>query len=157
MTSTDLSDEGPHAFVTDIEADTLANDSYRTTRWTGSNLQMTLMSIDPGQDIGLEVHPDGDQFLRVEAGTARVQMGPAEDDLPFDREVGDDWAILVPAGMWHNISNIGTETLKVYAIYGPPEHPHGTIDPTKEAAEEHEAALAGPGLGIGSLQGSTTL
>ncbi len=159
MSITDLTDEGPNPFVTDIEADTLANENYRTTRWTGSNLQMTLMSIEPGHDIGLEVHSDGDQFLRVEAGVARVQMGPTEDDLPFDREVGDDWAILVPAGMWHNISNIGQETLKVYAIYGPPEHPHGTVDPTKDAAESEESASpAGDGgLGIGSLRGRGTL
>ena len=92
---------------------------------------MTLMTIQPGHDIGLEVHEDGDQFLRVEAGTAQVLMGPSEHDLPFDREVGDDWAILVPAGTWHNIINIGDVPLKVYAIYGPPEHPHGTVDRSK--------------------------
>lgn len=130
-----LPDEGPNPFVTDIEADTLANENYRTTRWTGTNIQMTLMSIEPGHDIGLEVHPDGDQFLRVEAGTARVQMGPTEDDLLFDREVGDDWVILVPAGMWHNVTNVGTGSLKIYAIYGPPEHPHGTVHPAKADAD----------------------
>lgn len=149
-----LPDEGPKPFVTNIESDTLGNENYRTTRWTGSNLQMTLMTIEPGRDIGLEVHPDGDQFLRVEAGTARVQMGETADDLPFDREIGDDWAILVPAGMWHNISNIGDEPLKVYAIYGPPEHPHGTVDPTKNSSTMTES---GAGLGIGSLKGRSTL
>lgn len=133
-----LPDEGPNPFVTDIEADTSANENYRVARWTGSNLQMTLMTIEPGHDIGLEVHPDGDQFLRVESGTARVQMGPAEDDLSFDREVGDDWVILVPAGMWHNVTNVGDESLKVYAIYGPPEHPHGTVHPTKADADADE-------------------
>lgn len=133
-----LPDEGPNPFVTDIETETLANENYRTTRWTGSNLQMTLMNIEPGHDIGLEVHPDGDQFLRVEAGTARVQMGPTKDDLPFDREVGDDWVILVPARMWHNVTNIGTEPLKIYAIYGPPEHSHGTAHPTKADADADE-------------------
>ena len=138
MSNPDLTDEGSKPFVTNIETDTLANENYRTTRWTGSHLQMTLMSIEPGHDIGLEVHPDGDQFLRVEAGAARVQMGPAEDDLPFDREVGDDWAILVPAGMWHNVTNIGDVDLKVYAIYGPPEHPHGTVHATKAEAEADE-------------------
>lgn len=138
MSNADLPDEGPNPFVTEIKSDTLANDNYRTTRWTGSNLQMTLMSIDPGHDIGLEVHDHGDQFLRFEAGRARVQMGPTEQDLPFDQEVGDDWAILVPAGMWHNISNIGSEPLKVYAIYGPPEHPHATVHPTKADADADE-------------------
>ena len=138
MGDTGLDDEGPNPFVTDIEADTLANERYRTTRWTGANLQMTLMSIEPGHDIGLEVHEDGDQFLRVEAGTARVQMGPSREDLSFDREVGEDWAILVPAGSWHNVTNIGDVPLKVYAIYGPPEHPHGTVHNTKAEADADE-------------------
>ena len=138
MTDATLSDEGPNPFVSNIEADTLANENYRTTRWTGSNLQLTLMSIEPGHDIGLEVHEHGDQFLRVEAGRARVQMGPSEDDLPFDREVEDDWVILVPAGSWHNVTNIGDEPLKVYAIYGPPEHPSGTVHLTKAEADADE-------------------
>ena len=138
MSDSNLNDEGPNPFVTNIDADTLANDNYRTTRWTGSNIQLTLMSIEPGRDIGLEVHEHGDQFLRVEAGRARVQMGPTEDDLNFDREVGDDWAIFVPAGAWHNITNIGDDPLKVYAIYGPPEHPHGTDHATKAEADADE-------------------
>ena len=138
LSDSNLNDEGPNPFVTNIEADTLANDNYRTTRWTGSNIQLTLMSIEPGRDIGLEVHEHGDQFLRVEAGRARVQMGPSEDDLNFDREVGDDWAIFVPAGSWHNITNIGDDPLKVYAIYGPPEHPHGTDHATKAEADADE-------------------
>ncbi|CAN5785489.1 hypothetical protein BH23ACT12_BH23ACT12_10890 [soil metagenome] len=137
MTETTPIDEGPNPFVTDIEAATLANENYRTTLWTGTNLQMTVMSIEPGNDIGLEVHGNGDQFLRVEAGKARVQMGPAEDDLPFDREVEDDWVILVPAGTWHNVTNIGDEAMKVYALYAPPEHPHGTVHPTKADDAEH--------------------
>ena len=138
MTESNLTDEGPQPFVTDIEADTLANRNYRTTRWTGSHIQMTLMYIEPGHDIGLEVHEHGDQFLRVEAGRARVQMGPTKDDLSFDREVGDDWVILVPAGTWHNVTNIGDEPLKVYAIYGPPEHPANTVHATKAEADADE-------------------
>jgi mannose-6-phosphate isomerase-like protein (cupin superfamily) len=140
MTGQAPTDEGPNPFVTNIEQATLSNDTFRTTLWTGSNLQMTVMSIDRGGEIGLEVHEDGDQFLRVEAGKARVQMGPSEEDLPFDREVEDDWAILVPAGTWHNVTNIGEEPMKVYALYAPPEHPHGTVHKTKaeaDAAEHH--------------------
>ena len=129
-----LPDEGPKPFVTNIEAETLANEDYRTTRWTGSNIQMTLMSIDPGHDVGLEVHHDGDQFLRVEAGTARVQMGPTKGDLPFDREVGDDWVILVPAGMWHNVTNIGDEPMQVYTIYAPQHHQPGKVQATQVIA-----------------------
>ncbi len=138
MSSPTLSDEGANPFVVDIETATVANENYRTTLWTGSHLQMTLMHIDPGHDIGLEVHSDGDQFLRVEAGRARVQMGPSRDDLPFDETVEDDWVILVPAGAWHNVTNIGDEPLKVYALYGPPEHPHGTVHKTKAEADADE-------------------
>jgi mannose-6-phosphate isomerase-like protein (cupin superfamily) len=133
-------DAGPDPYVVDIEAATLSNKNYRTTLWSGGHLQMTVMSIEPGADIGLEVHEHGDQFLRVEAGKARVQMGPTADDLPFERDVEDDWAILVPAGTWHNVVNIGDRALKVYALYAPPEHAHGTVHATKaeaDAAEHH--------------------
>ena len=140
MANTSLTDRGPRPFVVDIEEATLGNENYRTTLWTGVNLQMTVMHIEPGRDIGLEVHPDGDQFLRVEAGRARVQMGPNRDELTFDEEVEDDWVILVPAGSWHNVVNIGDGPLKVYALYSPPEHPHGTVHGTKAEsdADEHE-------------------
>lgn len=131
-------DSGPNPYVVDIESATLDNANYRTTLWTGTNLQMTVMSIEVGSDIGLEVHEHGDQFLRVEQGRARVQMGPAEDDLSFDEEVGDDWVILVPAGSWHNVTNIGDEPLKVYAIYAPPEHPAGTVHVTRAEADADE-------------------
>lgn len=140
MANKNAEDRGPHPFTVDIEKATLANENYRATLWTGKYLQMTVMSIEPGHDIGLEVHEDHDQFLRVEAGKARVQMGPRRDDLSFDREVGDDWAILVPAGTWHNVTNTGAEPLKVYSLYAPPEHPHGTVHVTKaeaDAAEHH--------------------
>lgn len=131
-------DHGPNPYVVDIESATLDNTNFRTTLWTGKNLQMTVMNIEVGSDIGLEVHEHGDQFLRVEAGKARVQMGPTEDDLSFDEEVGDDWVILVPAGIWHNVTNIGDVELKVYAIYAPPEHPHGTEHATQAEAEADE-------------------
>jgi mannose-6-phosphate isomerase-like protein (cupin superfamily) len=133
-----FTDEGPQPFVTDIEAATLANENYRTTLWTGSHLQLTVMSIEPGGDIGLEVHDHGDQFLRVEAGSARVQMGPTREDLPFEQQVHADSVILVPAGWWHNVTNVGDEPLKLYALYGPPEHPHGTVHATKAQAEAAE-------------------
>lgn len=133
-----LEDAGPRPFVTDIEKATLGNDNFRTAVWTGKNLQLTVMSIPPGGDVGLEVHHDHDQFLRVESGRGRVQMGPAEDDLSFDEEVGDDWVVLVPAGSWHNITNIADEPLKLYSLYAPPEHEHGTVHPTQAIAEEAE-------------------
>jgi mannose-6-phosphate isomerase-like protein (cupin superfamily) len=139
-TDNQLTDHGPEPFVVDIERATMANERYRTTLWTGEHLQMTLMCIPPGGDVGLEVHPDRDQFLRVEAGRARVSMGPAEDELSFQRDIADDWVILVPAGSWHNIVNIGDEPLKLYALYGPPEHAHGTVhrDKAEADAAEHQ-------------------
>ena len=131
-------DQGPNPFTIDIEKATLENKTYRTTLWTGKNLQMTVMSIEPGHDVGLEVHEDHDQFLRIEAGKARVQMGPSKYDLSYEREVGDDWVIIVPAGSWHNITNIGNKPLQLYSIYAPPEHAHGTVHQTKEEADAAE-------------------
>ncbi|GAA4284384.1 hypothetical protein GCM10022261_19150 [Brevibacterium daeguense] len=132
----DLTDHGPNPYVINIEEATLANENFRSTLWTGQHIQMTVMSIPVGGDIGLEVHPETDQFLRLEQGRGRVQMGPSKDELTFDEEVSDDWVILVPAGSWHNVTNIGDEPMKVYAIYGPPEHVHGTVHKTQEDEEK---------------------
>ena len=135
----DITDHGPKPFVTNIEKVTLANENYRSTLWTGKNLQVTVMAIQPGHDIGLEVHDDHDQFLRVEQGSATVYMGPTEDNLET-MTASDDDAVFVPAGTWHNLVNSGDEVLKVYSVYAPAEHPHGTVHATKEEADadEHE-------------------
>lgn len=132
-----MQDHGHNPYVVDIEELTLKNENFRTAGWTGSNLQMTLMSIEPGDDIGLEVHDDHDQFLRIEQGTARVEMGPTKDALEA-WEASDDFAIFVPAGSWHNIINTGNEPLKLYSIYAPAEHAHGTVHSTKADAEADE-------------------
>ena len=132
-----MSDYGPHPYTVNIEEATLSNSNYRTTLWTGNHLQMTVMAIAPGDDIGLEMHDDADQFLRVEQGTGRVQMGEEKDKLDYDVEVGHDWVVLVPAGKWHNITNVGQEPLKVYSLYSPPEHPHGTVHETKADDDHH--------------------
>ncbi len=131
-----VKDHGKEPYVLDIAAKTLKNDNFRSTLWTGEHLQLTVMSIPVGGDIGLEVHPKNDQFLRLEQGKGRVEMGPAEDNLTFTREVEDDWAILVPAGTWHNVTNIGDEPMKVYALYGPADHVPGTVHKTQEDAEK---------------------
>lgn len=128
-------DHGPNPYVVNIEDKTLENDTFRTTLWTGKHLQMTVMSIPVGGDVGLEVHPDNDQFLRVEQGKGRCQMGDAEDALTFDHEVADDDVILVPAGKWHNVTNIGDEPLKLYTLYGPADHLPGTVHQTQEDQE----------------------
>jgi len=132
-----MADQGPNPYVVDIEKATLENETFRTALWTGESLQMTVMSIAPGDDIGLERHEHGDQFLRIEAGVGRVQMGQAEDDLSFDERVEDDWVILVPGGWWHNVTNVGDEPMKVYSLYAPPEHAHGTVHQTK-ADDDHD-------------------
>ena len=137
----ELKDYGAESFVVNIEDATKQNDTFRTALWTGKNLQVTLMSIAPGDDIGLEVHKHGDQFLRVEDGEGLVQMGDSEDNLSFEEKAEDDYAILIPAGKWHNVTNTGDKPLKIYSIYAPPEHPHSTVHKTKaeaDAAEEEE-------------------
>jgi mannose-6-phosphate isomerase-like protein (cupin superfamily) len=127
-------------WVGDIERETIDNETFRTVLWTGDHSQLTVMSIPAGEDIGKEVHPDHDQFLRIEQGSARVEMGPSENEVDFTQDVGADWAIVVPAGVWHNVVNTGDGQLKVYSIYSPAEHPPGTVHATKaeaEAAEHH--------------------
>lgn len=128
-------DAGKKPLVTDIEKLTKDNDKFRVTVWTGEHLQLTVMSIPVGGDIGLEVHEGVDQFLRIEAGKGRCEMGLTEDNLDFVREVEDDDVILVPTGYWHNITNIGDEPLKLYTLYGPADHVAGTVHDTQEDAE----------------------
>lgn len=134
----DTNDYGPKPFVVNVEEDTVSNENFRTTRWTGKHLQMTLMSIPPGGEVGLEKHGHIDQFLRIEQGVALVVMGEEKDDLAFEETVEDDWAIFIPADTWHNVINVGDVDLKMYSIYSPSEHPHGTIHPTFEDSEADE-------------------
>ena len=130
-----LKDYGPDPLVINIEEATKQNNSFRLALWTGEYLQLTLMKINVGGDVGLEVHYDVDQFLRIEDGEGLVMMGDSEDNLNFKRKVADDDVILLPAGKWHNLINTGSKPLKLYSIYAPPEHPHGTVHRTKEEAE----------------------
>lgn len=133
-----LKDYGNAPTVLDIEAYTVGNENFRTTLWTGSNLQVTLMTIPVGGDIGLELHSEIDQFLRIEQGQGRVMMGNTKDKLDFVKEVKADYAVFVPAGKWHNIVNTGNEPIKLYSIYAPAEHPHGTVHKTQAEAMEDE-------------------
>jgi mannose-6-phosphate isomerase-like protein (cupin superfamily) len=129
-----LRDYGAQPFVVNIDEAAKQNNTFRTALWTGKHLQVTLMSIDVGEDIGLEVHPHVDQFLRIEEGQGLVKMGDTKDHLDFEEWVGDDYAIVVPAGKWHNMINTGSRPLKLYSIYAPPEHPFGTVHETKADA-----------------------
>lgn len=126
-----------------IEDTTVGNTNFRTELWTGKYSQLTVMSLKPGEEIGLEVHPDVDQFLRFEQGKARVEAGPDKDNLHEKHEVEDDWAIIVPAGVWHNVINTGDTDLKLYSIYSPANHPKGTVHATKAEADAAEAAEHG--------------
>lgn len=121
-------------FVDDIEGLTEDNRDFRRVVYTGHNLQLVLMSIAPGEEIGEEVHPDIDQFFRIEAGEGEVSI-----DGVVHKVKADD-GIIVPQGASHNVRSVGTEPLKLYTIYGPPEHKDGTIHKTcaeAEAAHEH--------------------
>jgi mannose-6-phosphate isomerase-like protein (cupin superfamily) len=129
-----------NAWVGDIEQATLDNTNFRTVLWTGEHTQLTVMNILAGDDIGLEQHPDHDQFIRIEQGKARVELGPAEDQIEDTYDVEDDWAIIVPAGTWHNVVNTGDGDLKVYSLYSPPEHPPNTVHRTKADAMAAEHA-----------------
>jgi mannose-6-phosphate isomerase-like protein (cupin superfamily) len=126
------------AWVGDIEKATLENDTFRTALFTGEHMQLTVMRLAPGEDIGREAHDGIDQFLRIEQGTARVELGTTEEQIDEAHDVEDDWAIIIPAGVWHNVVNTGDGELKLYSLYSPPEHPAGTVHRTKAEAEEAE-------------------
>lgn len=130
----DTTDRGQQPVVEDIEALTLENNNFRTTIWTGTKLQVTVMSIQPGDDIGLEIHEGIDQFLRIEQGEGLCEMGQTKGDLNFKKQVKADDAIFVPADVWHNVTNTGNEPLKLYTIYAGPDHVKGTVHVTHQDA-----------------------
>ena len=133
----EIRDYGCEPFIWNINHATNMNNNYRTTLWTGQNLQLTLMSIPACGDIGVEMHPDVDQFIRVESGHGKVYMGNCRSRLCEMGCVDGNDAILIPAGTWHNIVNTGNRPLKLYSLYAPPQHPRGTVHKTKADAE-HE-------------------
>ena len=121
-------------YVDDIEKATIENEDFRRVLYTGRNLQLVLMTLPPGCDIGEEVHEDRDQFFRIEQGEGVIRIDGA------DNRVEDDFAVIVPAGARHNVVNTGSTPLKLYTLYGPPEHKEGTLHRTKQeadAAHEH--------------------
>ena len=115
-------------FVTDIEAATTGNTDFRRVLYTGHNLQLVLMTLQPGEDIGAEVHATHDQFFRVEAGTGEVLIDGKTT------AVEDGWAMVVPAGAHHNVTNTGSMPLQLYTIYAPPQHLDHVVKSTKAAA-----------------------
>ena len=131
-----IKDYGPKPFVVNINEASIQNKNYRTTLWTGYHLQITLMSIKVGEDIGLEIHPYLDQFIRIEQGEGLVLMGDSKNMLNFREKVYDNFAFVIPAGTWHNLINTSSVPLKLYSIYAPPQHPRGTVHKTKSDAQE---------------------
>jgi mannose-6-phosphate isomerase-like protein (cupin superfamily) len=125
-------------WVGNIEQATTENANFRTVLFTGGNIQLTVMSLAAGEEIGVEMHDHLDQFLRIEQGNGRVTFGPSASQVDEEHEVGDDWAIVVPGGVWHNVINTGPGELKLYSLYAPPEHPSGTVHRTKEEADASE-------------------
>lgn len=120
------------AYYANIEKETVDNTDYRKVLFTGSNMQLVVMSLAPGEDIPSEVHDDIDQFIRVEEGEAYVKVGDKEFSLK------DDDVVIVPAGREHYVKNSGERDLKLYTIYSPPEHPPGTVHKTKGEADAAE-------------------
>lgn len=126
-------------WVGNIEDATNDNTNFRTVLFTGVTSQLVVMSLKPGEEIGWEMHDDLDQFIRVESGNAKVTLGPSRDEVEATHELEHDWAVVVPGGTWHNVTNTGDTDLKLYTIYSPPEHPDGTVHKTKEEADAAEA------------------
>ena len=127
-------------YVTNIERDTLENEDYRRVLFTGPNTQLVLMTLRPGEEIGLEKHEGHDQFIRVEAGTGYVELDGKRHDLE------DGSAVVIPSGAKHNVVNTSqSEALRLYTLYSPPEHPDGTVQHTKAdeaAAKAHTGGSA---------------
>ncbi len=121
-------------FVTNIEKDTLENDNFRKVLYTAKNMQLVVMSLDAGEEIGLETHPEHDQFIRVDKGNAKAILNGEASEL------SDGSCVIIPAGVEHNVVNTGDGELKLYTIYSPPEHPDGTVHATKAdaMADPHE-------------------
>ena len=121
-------------YCDNIERRTIENDDFRRVLYTGHNLQLVLMTLRPGEEIGAEVHEDRDQFFRIEEGSGVVDIDGVENP------VQDDFAVIVPAGARHNVRNTGDQPLRLYTIYAPPEHKDGVVQSTKaEADARHHA------------------
>lgn len=116
-------------YVDNIERVTVANEDFRRVLYTGKHLQLVLMTLPPGCDIGEEVHEDRDQFFRIEQGEGEIRIDGVAN------KVEDDFAVIVPAGARHNVVNTGSEPLRLYTLYGPPEHRDGVVHTTREQAE----------------------
>ena len=133
-----MTDYGKQPLIFRPHREAQANRNFRTAFWTGDYLQVTLMSIAPGSEVGLEQHKDTDQLLLIEEGTGLTMMGESAAALGMQRMVRRGDAVIVPAGTWHNIKNAGSRPLKILSVYAPPHHPFGAVSPTKAGADKAE-------------------
>lgn len=130
-----ITDYGACSYATNVGRMARQNTHFRTALWTGCHLQMTLMCIPRCGEIGVEIHEDTDQFIRVEQGQAMVLLGECENRMDMRQGLMQGDGVFVPAGTWHNIINTGNCCLKVSSIYAPPHHPWRTVQRDKESGE----------------------
>ncbi len=120
-------------YVVNIDTETKNNENFRKVLFTAPHSQLVVMSLQPGEDIGMEVHLNVDQFIRIEAGQGKAILDGQE------YEIGENFAIVIPAGTQHDILNTSdTEKMKLYTVYSPPNHPPQTIHVTKDEAVKAE-------------------
>lgn len=131
-------DLGAKPCLINIHNETICNHNFRTAIWTGKHLQITVMSIPVGGEIGLEMHDNLDQFIKIESGCANVYMGSTKQSVTLIGQINANYGIVIPAETWHNLINTHSCPLKVYSIYAPPQHPTGTIHETKLDADLSE-------------------
>ena len=131
-------DLGGKPCLIDIHNEALSNENFRKAIWTGEYLQVTVMSIPVGGEIGLEIHDNLEQFIKIERGCADVYMGECKQNVKFVGKINSDYAILIPPKTWHNVINACPFPLKVYSVYAPPKHPFETIHKTKLDADLSE-------------------
>lgn len=117
-------------YLGNIEEETIKNDYFRKVLFTGPKSQLVVMALNPGEEIGMEKHQGTDQFIRIESGKAKIVLDGEEN------EIQDDFAVVIPAGTYHNVINISPDKpLKLYTVYAPPEHAPGTVHKTKTEAD----------------------
>jgi mannose-6-phosphate isomerase-like protein (cupin superfamily) len=133
-----IRDMGDKPAIINISALAEQNDNFRTAIWSGTNMQITLMSLASGEETGVEIHPDTDQMISVVDGYAMVEMGTDQKRLNFRQRVPSGYTIIIPEATYHNVRSIGKAPLKLYTVYAPAHHPWGTVDKTRLDSVERE-------------------
>lgn len=129
-------DYGGAPLILNLSAAAEKNECFRQTLFTGEHLQVTVMTLPVGEEIGVEMHENFDQMLRVESGTALVRVGESKERLRDVRRIGTGCVLIVPSGTYHNLLNVGREPLRLSSVYAPPAHPKGTVHKTRKDADE---------------------